>query len=129
MVAKAKVAPSLGADIDRLWAVREEKRKLEAHVKECDDQIATLQESLMERLKDQGIDKATGTKASVSISESVIADVQDWDALWADVAKRKLFHLIQRRVSDAPYRELLESGKKLAGTVPFTKRKLNLRSL
>jgi len=133
MVAKAKAptakAPSLGAAIDQLWAAREEKRRLEAQAKKIEEQISAFQDALFERLDAEGLDKATGARASVSISEAVTADVQDWDAAWADISRKKLFHLVQRRLNDAAYRELLESGKKLAGTLPFTKRKLNLRSL
>jgi hypothetical protein len=39
------------------------------------------------------------------------------------------FHLLQKRVSEPAYRELLEKGKKVPGVQPFTARKLNLRSL
>lgn len=121
-------APSVGAVIDQLWACREEKRKLEADVKEVEVKIKDIEESLMERLGAEGLEKATGTKASVSITSSVSADVQDWDAFYPYIAKNKFWHLLQRRVSDPSYRELLEQGKKVPGVVPFTKKRINLRS-
>ncbi len=128
--AAVKTKPATtGATIDQLWAAREEKRRIEAQLKEVEASISTIEAALMERLDAEGMAKATGTKASVSISTSTVADVQDWDAFWTYVARNKYFHLIQRRVSDPAYRELLEAGKKVTGVAPFTKRKLNLRSL
>ena len=119
---------AVGATIDQLWGYREQKRALEAQIKEVEEKAKEIEESLMERLGKEGLEKATGTKASVSITSSVTADVQDWDAFYPYIAKNKFWHLLQRRVSDPSYRELLEQGKKVPGVVPFTKRRINLRS-
>lgn len=122
-------APSVGAVIDQIWAVREEKRRLEAEVKEVALKIEELETVLMERLEKEGLEKASGTKASVSVGTSVVADVQDWEAFWAFIFKNKYSHLLQRRVSEPAYRELLDAGKKVPGVQPFTKRKLNVRTV
>ena len=133
MVAKTKAkiapAPTMGALIDSIWASREEKRRLETQVKETEATIAELQTQLMERMEAEGTDKAQGSKASVTISKNVVANVEDWDAFWAYVIKKKYTHLLQRRVSDPAYRELLDLGMKVPGVEPFTKRALNVRSL
>lgn len=128
-IPKAKTKPTTGALIDQLWATREEKRRLEEQVKQVEGSIKEFEEQLMERLGEEGLEKATGSKASISVSYTTVADVQDWDAFWPYVAKNKYWHLVQRRVSDPAYRELLEAGKKVPGVQPFTKSKLNLRSL
>lgn len=124
-----KRPPTVGAVIDQIWAAREHKRDLDAQVKEVEAKIKELEESLMERLGAEGLEKATGSKATVSVTTSVVADVTDWDALYPYIAKMKYWHLMQKRVSDPGFRELWEQGKKPPGVVPFTKRKLNLRSL
>ena len=124
---KARVA-SVGAVIDQLWGYREQKRKLEADVKEVEGKIKEIEDQLMERLGAEGLEKATGTKASVSVTSSQSADVQDWDAFYPYIAKNKFWHLLQRRVSDPAVRELWEQGKKVPGVVPFTKKRINLRS-
>jgi predicted kinase len=126
--AKARPATT-GAIIDQLWAARENKRVLEAQAKEVGAKIEEIETTLMDRLGAEGLEKATGSKASVSISSSVNADVQDWDAFWGFIIKNKYTHLLQRRVSEPAYRELLEAGKKVVGVQPFTKKKLNLRTL
>lgn len=130
ITAPAKTKPaSTGSLIDRLWATREEKRRIEAELKEVDESIKAQEETLMLSLDSEGLEKATGKKASVSVSSSVSADVQDWDEFWKYILKNKFTHLLQRRVSDPAYRELLEAGKKVPGVQPFPKRRLNLRSL
>ena len=134
MVAATKSKPTAkpattGAIIDKLWAAREEKRRLEQEVKEIGSKIEDIETDLMERLGKEGLEKATGSKASVSISSVVTADVQDWDAFYPYIAKNKFWHLLQRRPSDPGVRELWDAGKKVPGVVPFTKKKLNLRSL
>lgn len=126
--AKARPATT-GSIIDKLWAARESKRLLEVQIKEVGVQIEDIETALMERLGAEGLEKATGSKASVSITSSVNADVQDWDTFWTFIIKNKYSQLLQRRVSEPAYRELLEAGKKVPGVQPFTKKKLNLRTL
>lgn len=132
--AKAKPAPkaapaTTGAVIDQLWTLRESKRAAEEEVKKFEGIIKEIEESLMTRLDAEGLDKATGRKASISISTSVVADVQDWEAFHTFIGKKKFFHLLQRRVSEPAYRELLDQGAKVPGVLPLSRKKLNLRSL
>lgn len=121
--------PPLGACIDKLNQLREKKRVLEAQVKEIEDQYNALAEQVMERLDADGMDKATGKQASVSISKSLVGNVVDWDKVHAYIKKTGYFHLLQKRLNDASAREIFESGKKIPGCDPFEKKRLNLRSL
>jgi len=132
MVATIKKTPAkltTGAIIDKLWACREEKRLLAAQLKEVEARIEETQEQLLERFDTEGMISATGTKASASVTPSVIAKVEDWDEFWAFVIKKKYTHMLQKRVSDPAYRELLEKGVKVPGVVPFNKKTVNLRTV
>ena len=122
-------APTLGKMVDKMFEIREKKRVLEASIKELDGTIADIESQLMETMAAQGVDKMTGKLASVSITTSTVAQVEDWDAFLAYVYKMKFGHLLQRRVSDPAYRELLEQGKKVPGVQPFSKARLNLHTL
>ena len=76
--------------------------------------------------------KASGTKATLSFSFSTIADVQGdegWKQLYAYIKKTGYFHLLHKRVTDGAYQELLEAGKKVPGVLPFTKKRINLRTI
>lgn len=125
----ARLDGTTGGMIDQLWAAREEKRRLEEHVKEVEVSIKDIEAKLMERLDAEGMDKATGKKASVSVTSAVTADVQDWDALYPYIAKNKFWHLLHKRVSDPGFRELWEQGKKVPGVTQFIRKKINLRTV
>ena len=75
------------------------------------------------------VERLTGKAASVSISTSTVANVEDWDAFLAWIYKTKNGHLLQRRVSDPAWREMVEIKGVVPGTQPFTKKRLNLRAL
>jgi hypothetical protein len=120
---------TVGALIDQLWATREVKRDIESQLKEVETRITELNTELMERMEQEGLDKASGTKATISVSTNTVAAVEDWDEFWKYILKNKYTHLLQRRVSDPAYRELLEAGKKVPGVQPFVKRSLNVRSI
>lgn len=119
----------LGGQIDELHNLREQKRELEAKVTEIETRITAAQEALLERLEEDGVDKASGKKATVSISSSTVGNVTDWDALNKYIKKTGFFHLYQRRLSDPAVRELFEQKGSIPGVQPFTKKRLNLRSL
>ena len=124
----AKPVAANGAAVDQLIKLREKKRDLEASVKSLEGQIEDIQSQLLEQMEASGTDKLSGKLGTASISTSVVANVEDWDALYPYIAKNKLWHLLQRRVSDPAYRELLDAGKKVPGVQPFNKKRLNLRA-
>lgn len=128
VTAKARPKP-LGALVDQLWSEREAKRTQEAEIKVIESRITALEVELLERLEAEGLDALKGSKASISIGSSISANVEDWDAFHVYIGKNKFWHLLQRRVSDPAYRELLDMGKKVPGVQPFTKKRLNIRSL
>lgn len=117
-----------GTTVDKLVGLRNKKRDLEASVKSLEGQIEDLQSQLLEEMEAAGVDKFSGKLGTVSISTNVVANVEDWDLLYPYIAKNKAWHLLQRRVSDPAYRELLDAGKKVPGVQPFSKKRLNLRA-
>lgn len=125
----ASLTGKIGDMVDQLAALRERKRELEAKLAEIEGEYKGVEEQLMAKLEEEGVDASRGKLASCSITKSVTANVTDWDAVFAYVKKTGYFHLFQRRLTDASYRELLEGGKKVPGVEPFVKKRLNLRSL
>lgn len=129
---KAKVVP-LGKLIDQLSEAREAKRAHAEQEKVLNKAFSDIEAMVLARLAEEGMDKATGKKATASISKVVVADVEDWDKFHAFVKKTGYFHLLQRRVSDPGFRELLEQKGEAAmakvGVVPFVKTNLNLTAL
>ena len=128
-----KVAPTkpltIGQATDEMWALREKKRALEASIKVIEKQMDALEETVFGLMDAQDTRKAEGKNAAVSINESTVGTVEDWDAVWTYIAKNKYFHLVQKRLSDPALRELWQMGKVVPGVQPFKKRTLSVRSL
>ena len=120
---------TVGAKIDALHALREEKRQLEELLKAKAQEINLVENDLIEQMDQQNITKSTGSKATVSISTSVKPSVEDWDAFYAYIHKNKYYHVLERRPSVTGCRELFDHKGAIPGVVPFTQRKLNIRSV
>jgi ribosomal protein S4 len=98
-------------------------------VKEQKAVYEAKEKTLMERLEQEGIEKAGGRKASVSISTSTVGQVENWDELYRYISRNKAFHLLERRLSNGAYRELLVQRAKLGvpGVVPYMKKRISLK--
>ncbi len=120
---------TIGAKIDKLHKLREQKRVLEEQVKQLSTQMDELENELISQMDTEGVVKSTGTLASVSIGSSIRPSVEDWDEFYKFIHRNKFYHLLERRPSVAGCREIFETKGKLPGVVPFTQRKLNIRSI
>lgn len=120
---------SIGASIDKLFALREKKRAHEKSISDIEKEIAVMEIDLMLLMKAEGVDKATGKKASVSITTNIRPNVIDWDAFYAFIHRRKYYHLLEKRPSVTGCRELFETKGMIPGVVPFSKETLNLRTV
>jgi len=132
MAKTATATPKLtvGSRIDALYDLKQKKREASAVVDEIEEQIKLAELALIEVLDKEGMDKATGKKATVSISEAVVPQVDGpagWDAFYAYIKKTGYFHLLERRPSVTGCRELFETKGKIPGVMPFLKRGLNVR--
>lgn len=119
---------AIGKTIDKIFSLRKKKAELEAAAKDVEGQIALLDAEVLEALEASGVEKTATKHGTVSISTSTVAQVTDWDAFLAYIYRNKYGHLLQRRVSDPAWRELVEQGKKVPGTTGFTKKRLNYRA-
>ncbi len=118
-----------GALSDNYFQLREQKRGHEEAIKQISEQMSVLETKLIETMDADGITKATGKKATVSISEQIRPNVQDWDQFYAYIHKNKYYHLLERRPSVSGCQELFETKGKVPGVVPFTARRINMRAL
>lgn len=128
-VTEALMPSPLGSEIDKMFDLREQKRELEAKVALIEAEYKEVEERVLLRMEEQKAAGFKGAKASASITHSVVGSVEDWDKVEAYIKRTGHFHLFQRRLADAAYRELMEQGKKVPGVVPFTKKRLNLRAV
>lgn len=130
--AKTSRPLSVGTMIDRMWELREQKKKLDDEAKDISAKMTELEEQLSAKMEADGVTKATGKSASVSFSFTTAAQVQGdegWALLYGYIKRTGYWHLLQRRVTDTAYKELLDAGKKVPGVEPFSKKRINLRTL
>lgn len=124
--------PSIGSQIDKLWALREKKRELGEQVKKVEKEFDELEEAIKQRLIAEGSQGSKTTKASVSLTEEIVGNITDFDALWEFARKKNYPQLFQRRLSNPAFRELaalyIKKGG-VPGVEPFKKINLNLSTL
>jgi hypothetical protein len=120
---------TIGAKIDKLHKLREQKRLLEEKIKLLVAEMDALENELVTQMDAEGVIRSTGKAATVSIGESIRPSVDDWDAFYAYIHRNKYYHLLEKRPSVSGCRELFETKGKIPGVVPFTQRKLNMRTI
>ena len=120
---------SIGVKIDQLHKNREDKRLLEAKIKELETKADELELELIKQMDKENVSKSTGGKATVSIQASVKPSVESWPDFYSYIQKNKYWHLLERRPAVLACREILDTKGKIPGIVPFTQRKLLLRSI
>lgn len=123
----------LGTLIDQLQKARVEKQRVAKLEEAAAAEYKRIEALIFESLAGQGLEGGKGKLATASISAVTVANVEDWDKFHAFVKKTGYFHLLQRRVSDPAFRELLEqkgaATMAKAGVVPFVKHNLSLTTL
>lgn len=120
---------NLGGLIDLRADKYARKQELDAQLAEIKREIDELDEAIMDSMDEQGTDAARGRKASMSIRETVVPNVKDWDSLYEFIKQNGYFHLLNRAANAAAFRELFTRGEPTPGVEPFTKRALTFRSL
>ena len=133
MAALPKLKPVLipdgiGEKVDLRTKLKEELAQVTALVAAYEETIKGVETALMTQLDEMKTTNGGGKRATVSIVESVVPSVTDWDAFYAYIAKKKYFHLLERRASVTGCREIFELKGQLPGVEPFVKRKLNFTS-
>lgn len=107
--------------------LRERKRALEAQIKELDDALAENEQAILAIAEEMGLNRFAVGKLSFSVSENVVGSVEDWDQVYGYIREHDAFYLLQRRLANAAFKELLDTGASLPGVSPFVKRSLNMR--
>lgn len=113
--------------VEKMVAIREERRRISSRDKELVDEWRSLEFEAIKRLDDQGMDKASSGDGTISINETVLPQVVDWDEFYAYIVENDAFHMLQKRPAAAAFREMHESGEKVNGVEPYTQRSIGLR--
>jgi hypothetical protein len=132
MKKSSTIGPNLGTLVDNLFDLRAKKGAIQAQIKVLEEDETRLEQQVIDALNAQGLDQARGKKATVSISETDVPQVVDWDEFHAFLIRRKVPHLLQRRVAPNAYREMqaiMKTSQPLPGCTDFAKISLNVRKV
>lgn len=114
--------------VENLVNIRDERSNLSEKDKFLSEQYRAVESVLMAKLDEQGMKRATvDGVATATLTESVVPNVVDWDALYEYILANNATHLLQRRPSTAAFRELHDMGESVPGIEPYTKRSISLR--
>ena len=121
---------TVGGLIDELFLLREQRRKFAETDKNLRDQYAELEASLIAALDQQEATQARGRSATATMNEEELATVVDWHLVHEFIRSQNAFHLLQRRLNSAAWREAAaERGEPIPGTTVFKKRSIALRRI
>jgi hypothetical protein len=120
---------NIGEQIDNMRRLKIEIDRVNEVLRELQEERARLESQLLQQFDAAGVSKATGSLATVSISERVVPNVEDWDVFWEFIKDQNAPYLLERRPAAVAYREMLENMGEIPGTKPFIKRTLNMRKL
>ena len=121
----------LGELGDAIYAKTAEIAAANETVKQLELERRAMEEELLARMQEAGTDIVRGEAATVSISETIRPQIQDYDAFASFILRRKALHLLERRIASRAYSELKDSlgGKPIPGTTEFTQVRLNVRKV
>lgn len=119
----------LGELGDSIYTLQQRISEAAARVKDLESEKRAIETQLMLAMQDAGTDIVRGDIATISISETIRPQIQDYDALTRFILRRKALHLFERRISSTAYREMKDSlgGKGIPGLTEFVQARLNIR--
>ena len=121
-----KPPKTLGACVDVLYRMREERLAVEKTVDALKNEETAMRDYIINTFSKSDIEGAKGKVASCSVIRKTVAQVEDWDKLYNYIEKNKAWDLLQRRVSDTAFRERLEAEETVPGVNPFVVVSLSL---
>lgn len=121
------MSKSLNNYIDDLLHIRTTISDLNAQVDELKHKRDDIEKTVMSMLDENEVSLMRGRSASVSISETETASVEDWDQFEKYIIDNNALYLLQRRPANQAYRELVKTNGPIPGVTTFIQRRLNLR--
>jgi len=128
---KPAAPPSIGELIDKLVHIRDQRRLLAEEDKKLTAQYAALEQNVIDDLDKQQLTGGRGSGFTASVTDKTTFSVPEanWATFVAYAVKKKLTHLLYKRVSNPACQEQLELKHELPGVEKFTSRSLSLRKL
>jgi hypothetical protein len=125
-VVELEFPKELGEAADLTRTIQQLRLNAEREIDALKKKETALHEHVLGQLAAAKLDKASGKLATVSAIAEAIGTVEDWDALFAYIAKTKTWELIQKRLGLGAARERWEAGEKIPGVRRDTRLRLSI---
>jgi hypothetical protein len=112
--------------VNELRAIKETISGLNTTLKDLSKRKSQLESDIIMEMNDEGLSLARTDFGTVSVTKTDVASVKDWNAFEEYIYANHALHLLQRRPSDAAYREELAAMGEIPGVETFTKVNLSL---
>lgn len=126
---EADMARKIGEIADEIFVLQEAVKALELDVKGKKGEIEVLKTELLAAAAEENLTLGGGAASKFTIAPKVVPQAVDWDAFYAWMAKKKYFHLLQRRLTVAGCTELWEQGAKIPGVEKFTTTQVTVKGV
>lgn len=114
--------------LNRLNELKQEKSRLNAELKDINKELEEVEAKVLDSLDTMGVTQIKDSTLSVSVRETIVPTVTDWDAFYKYILDNKAMFMLDRRPAAAAFREFLELyGAPPPGVEPYTKRALSVR--
>lgn len=122
-----KIPKTLGACIDLMYKLKQERAAIEKTAEAVKEQENSLEKHLLETFAKTDLEGARGKLAVAGVNMSTVPTVKDWDKLYAYILKNKAWDLLQKRASATAFRERWDDKVVVPGVEAFTVIKLSLK--
>jgi hypothetical protein len=116
--------------VSSLIEVKNQLADLAKRERELKQRKTELEEELMLKLDELGVDQIRTDLATISVSEQVVPTVVDWDAFYKFMLENQAPYMMERRASASAFREYLELHEAPPpGVEAFVKRSISTRKV
>ena len=123
----SRITETVADLINRLAEAKQKKKQLTADLEDASNRVDKIESLLRVRMEAEGLTNAAATSGSVTLAESVVPQVEDWDKFHEFIWENRFFHMLDRRASVTGYREMYQMGKSVPGVLPYVKKRINFR--
>ena len=120
---------SWGETVAYLNQLRLKKAELAAEIRDIEKEFDSVSESLIDFLRQNGLNTIAPGNASATISEETYWSIDDQEAFEKWVYNTNSLFVLQRRLSTSAINDLVNAGEAIPGLKAFTKTKLSIKSI
>lgn len=120
-----------GDMITKLRDIKTQREALSKDFKAADKELVEeyeeIERELIKTMGDLGLDKLSNDADTVTVTENVLPQVEDWDVFYDYVIATARPYMFYKRILPTAWRELMELEGEVPGTSAYTETKISLR--